>query len=71
MKKIFSSRKTGKIILSTLTVLSLSLADAVTVLACTTFIAGRAVTTDGSRIIGRTDDSDGSGRDQNCQEAGL
>ena len=27
--------------------------------ACTTFIAGRKVTTDGSRIFGRTDDSHG------------
>ena len=59
MKKNFSSRKTGKIILSALTVLSLSLAVNPTVLACTTFIAGRAVTTDGSRIFGRSNDSDG------------
>ena len=59
MKKIFSSRKTGKIILSTLTIFTLSLVSAVTVLACTTFIAGRAVTTDGSRIFGRSNDSDG------------
>lgn len=58
MKKIFNSRKTGKIILSALTVLSLSLAGNPTVLACTTFIAGRAVTADGSRIIGRNDDSE-------------
>ena len=59
MKKISSSRRIGKIILSALTVLSLSLAGNPTVLACTTFIAGRAVTTDGSRIFGRSNDSDG------------
>jgi hypothetical protein len=47
----------GKVLLRTLVLLTLTLTGFTTTQACTTFIAGRQVTTDGSRIIGRTSDS--------------
>ena len=51
------SSRTGKALLSALVLLTLTLTGFTTTQACTTFIAGRQVTTDGSRIFGRTADS--------------
>lgn len=51
------SSRTGKALMSALVLLTLTLTGFTTTQACTTFIAGRQVTTDGSRIFGRTADS--------------
>ena len=54
-----SSSSSSKKILKILAFLTLTTVCLNTTEACTTFIAGRKVTVDGSRIVGRTSDSDG------------